>query len=57
LFGSCWFVVDTMTDDEAAAPGVPGGVITMIGIEGIPWPITVDRALEAPVVVSALPVL
>jgi len=57
LFGSCWFVVDTMTDDVAAAPGVTGGVTTMIGIEGIPWPITVDRALEASVEVSARPVL
>jgi hypothetical protein len=57
LFGSCWLVVDTMTDDETFPPEVPGGVTTMSGIEGIPWPITVDRALEAPVEVSAWPVL
>src|SRR2546430_11289579 len=39
------FVVDTVTDDEGGAPETPG-VTTIIGIDGIPWPITVDRSEE-----------
>ena len=36
--------MDTVTDDEGGAPETPG-VTTIIGIDGIPWPITVDRAI------------
>ena len=45
-----------MADDDTEPPEI-GGVITMTGIEAIPEPMVVDRALELLGEASASPVL
>ena len=56
MFGSCWFVVAVIAE-AVADPEPCGGVTMTTGIEAIPWPIVVERVLDAPVEVSAVPVL
>jgi hypothetical protein len=56
LFGSCWFVVAVIAD-AVADPEPSGGVTMTTGIDAIPWPMVVDRVTDAPVEVSAVPVL
>ena len=41
LCGSCWFEVAVMAEVDAELPGVAGGVMTMTGIDAMPWPIVV----------------